>query len=105
MVMSGDLTEITQTLVERFHPHRIVLFGSHARGQASPDSDIDLFIEMDAEAPPPVRAIQVSEVFGLRPWSLDVVVYTPQEVRKLRQRRATFLSQIEAEGKVLYERA
>jgi len=49
--------------------------------------------------PPPMSAI-----FGLRPWSLDVVVYTPEEVERLRGIHGTLLSVIEAEGRLLYER-
>ena len=98
------LEQITATIVDRFRPRRIILFGSHARGDASADSDLDLFVEMESEARPPERAVQVSAAFGLRPWSLDVVVYTPEEVQRLRRINGTLLSVIEAEGKVLYER-
>ena len=93
----------TRTIVERFHPKRIVLFGSHARGEAGADSDLDLFIEMHTSRRPPERAIEVSAAFGLRPWPLDVVVYTPEEVQRLRGVSGTLLSTIEKEGKVLYE--
>jgi predicted nucleotidyltransferase len=99
------LEQITQTIVDRFHPRRIVLFGSHARGEARADSDLDLFVEMESAASPPERAVQVSAVFGLRPWPLDLVVYTPEEVERLRGLNGTLLSAIEAEGKVLYERS
>jgi predicted nucleotidyltransferase len=100
-----DLLEsITRTIVERFHPRRIILFGSSARGEATPESDLDLFVEMETNARPPERAIEVSSVFGLRPWSLDVVVYTPEEVQRLRKINGTLVSVIQAEGKVLYER-
>ena len=58
---------------------------------------------METHARPPERAIEVSSVFGLRPWSLDVV-YTPEEVQRLRKIHGTLVSVIEAEGKVLYER-
>ena len=98
------LDHVTKTIVERFHPKRIMVFGSHARGDAGPDSDLDLFIEMDSSRRPPDRAIEVSEVFGLRPWPMDIVVYTPEEVRRLRHVNGTLLSVIEKEGKVLYER-
>ncbi|MGD0129965.1 MAG: nucleotidyltransferase domain-containing protein [Terriglobia bacterium] len=101
-----DLLEhITRTIVDRFHPRRIILFGSSARGEATPESDLDLFVEMETHARPPERAIEVSSVFGLRPWSLDVVVYTPEEVQRLRKINGTLVSVIEAEGKVLYERS
>lgn len=99
-----QLEEITQTIVKRFNPVRVVLFGSHARGQESEDSDLDLFVEMETDRRPPERAIEVGAVFGLRSWPLDVVVYTPAEVERLRNVRGTLLSTIEAEGEVLYER-
>ena len=95
---------ITRTIVAKFNPRRIVVFGSHARGEARADSDLDLFVEMETPASPPERAVEISSAFGLRPWSLDVVVYTPEEVRRLRGINGTLLSLIEAEGKVLYER-
>jgi predicted nucleotidyltransferase len=98
------LEQIKRTIVERFHPRRIILFGSQARGDATSESDLDLFIEMETSERPPARAVEVSSVFGLRPWSLDIVVYTPEEVRRLRNINGTLLSMIEAEGKVLYER-
>jgi predicted nucleotidyltransferase len=103
MTQTELLKEVTKTIVERFHPKRILLFGSHARGEAGPDSDLDLFIEMESNLRPPRRAAAVSAVFGLRRWPLDLIVYTPEEVRRLRGKSDTLLSMIEKEGKVLYE--
>ena len=101
---SLDLQAITQRIVEHFEPRRIVLFGSQARGDDTRDSDLDLFIEMDTDRRPPERAAAVAALFGLRPWSLDVIVYTPSEVERLGGRPGTLLGHIEAEGRVLYER-
>ena len=103
MTQATLLDHVTKTIVARFHPKRIMVFGSHARGTAGPDSDLDLFVEMDTPRRPPDRAIEVSEVFGLRSWPMDVVVYTPEEVRRLRHVEGTLLALIEKEGKVLYE--
>ena len=103
MTQAALLEHVTKTIVERFRPKRIMAFGSHARGEAGPDSDLDLFIEMDTARRTPERAIEVSEAFGLRPWPMDIVVYTPEEVRRLRHVSGTLLSVIEKEGKVLYE--
>ena len=99
------LQEITRRIAERFRPRRIVLFGSYARGEAGPESDLDLFVEMESDRRPPERAAEVAALFRLRRWPLDVVVYTPQEVEQLRGVRGTLLSIIEREGRVLYERS
>lgn len=103
MTQAELLKEVTKTIVQRFHPKRIVLFGSHARDEAGPDGDLDLFIEMESNLRPPQRAVAVSELFGLRRWPLDLIVYTPEEVQRLRGKRGTLLSVIEKEGRVLYE--
>lgn len=99
------LNYITRTIAEHFAPERIILFGSRAKGEADAESDFDLFIEMPSSLRPPERASLVSSIFGLRPWSLDLLVYTPQEVERLRAIKGSFLHNIEAEGRVLYERA
>ncbi len=105
MIDSALIDRITRTIVERFNPKRIVLFGSHARGDADPESDLDLFIEMESTKKPPERDIEVDEVFGLRDWPMDLFVYTPEEVEHFRGVIGTLVSIVEAEGKVLYERA
>jgi predicted nucleotidyltransferase len=99
-----QLQEIANAIVERFDPVRIIVFGSHARGDQSEDSDLDLFIEMETDRRLPERAIEVSALFGLRTWPLDLVVYTPAEVARLRNIHGTLVSMVEAEGEVLYER-
>ena len=104
LIDSQPLNDITETIVHRFQPRRIMLFGSRARGESRTDSDLDIFVEMETEERPPDRAVAISSVFGLRPWSLDVVVYTPEEVAKLRNVNGTLLAAIEAEGRLLYER-
>ena len=99
------IDEVVRKIAERFRPRRIVLFGSHARGDAGPESDIDLFIEMDSDLRPVDRAIQVDALFDNRRWALDVFVYTPAEVEAHRGRISNLLAYVEAEGKVLYERS
>ncbi len=99
--------EITCILVDRFHPRRVILFGSRARGDAFPDSDFDLFVELDSDLgkSPLERIVAVREVFGLHPWLMDLLVYTTDEVRRMREMGGTILEAVEAEGRVLYDRA
>ena len=98
----GDLTRL---LVERFGARRVVLFGSRARGDARPDSDFDVFVEMESTERPPERNARILAEIGLRPWSLDLLVYTPDEVARVRPIPGTLLSMIESEGRVLHDAA
>ena len=104
-VDAGRLQDIVRRIVERFHPRRILLFGSRARGDHQRDSDVDLFVEMESADPPHERKRKIRALFPDRRWGLDVVVYTPEEVSRLRPLRGLLLSMIEAEGKVLYEQS
>jgi hypothetical protein len=43
--------ELLDPVVAYFQPRRVILFGSAARGEAGPDSDIDLLVVLDDDAP------------------------------------------------------
>ena len=43
--------ELLESVVAYFQPRRVILFGSRARRDADPDSDIDLLVELDDDAP------------------------------------------------------
>lgn len=103
MIDQQLIEHVVQRIVERFHPRKVILFGSHARGNADAESDLDLLIEMESPLRPPERAIEISREFGLRPWGMDIVVYTPREAEQSRRVEGSFINTVEAEGKVLYE--
>lgn len=98
------IRDVTRRIVEHFHPRRIVLFGSHARGDATPDSDLDLMVEMESDKPFIERSVEVGSLFTSRKWPMDLVVFTPAEVETSRSGIGTLVHMIEDEGKVLYER-
>jgi predicted nucleotidyltransferase len=97
------IDEIVEKIVEAFHPRRIVMFGSRARGEAGPDSDLDLMVEMESDKPQRERVRTVDALFDRRRWSMDLLVYTPQEVQRFKDMLGTLLYTIEREGRVLYE--
>jgi uncharacterized protein len=100
---SPPLEQIVKSIVDAFQPRRILMFGSRARGDARPESDVDLMVEMETDLSPPRRAMAIDALFGLRGWAMDVLVYTPSEVELQRRYRNSLIRVIEAEGKVLYE--
>ncbi len=102
-MIEPPIEEIIRKIVEAFQPRRIVMFGSRARGDTRPDSDLDLMVEMETHNPPAERMRTISALFGLHRWAMDLIVYTPQEVEEHRPYRNSLIRVIESEGKVLYE--
>jgi HEPN domain-containing protein/predicted nucleotidyltransferase len=98
------LDRITRTIVEHLRPRRIVLFGSRARETAAPDSDYDIMVEMETDLSSTERVKAVADLFPRREWSMDVLVYTPDEVRRWKDDVGFTLYDIVREGRVLYRR-
>ena len=90
--------------MEHCDPRRVILFGSYARGDAGPDSDLDIFVEMDTPLGYYDRAIAIDELFDMRDWPMDIIMYTPAEVEQWTGQLGMMLSIIEQEGRILYER-
>jgi predicted nucleotidyltransferase len=97
------LAEIVRRLVEAYQPERIYLFGSHARGEAGPDSDYDLMVVVPGTAPPsPQRSHTTYEALrGLRA-AADVLVWSREEFDKRLHLRASLPSTILREGRLLH---
>jgi predicted nucleotidyltransferase len=99
----ASIEKVTRSIVRAFHPRKIILFGSHALGSPGPDSDIDLLIIMDSNLPAGRRAAQIYRLLGVRPFSLDILVYTPREIQERLAGFDSFLEDIINKGRVLYE--
>jgi predicted nucleotidyltransferase len=100
--------ELLQHIVHRIRsvgsPHKIVLFGSRARGDARPDSDLDLLIIEDSDFPRYKRSARyLRALVGLFA-AKDVVVWTPDEVAAWAEVPHAFITTALREGKTLYAR-
>jgi hypothetical protein len=97
------LPEVVRRLVEVYHPLRIYLFGSAARGDAGPDSDYDIMVILPDVAPqhlgrgsPGYRALRGTGV------AADVQVWPQGDFNSQLHLKASFPSTIVREGKLLY---
>ncbi|HVS20849.1 MAG TPA: nucleotidyltransferase domain-containing protein [Pyrinomonadaceae bacterium] len=99
------LNEIKRRILAVSDPEQIILFGSHARGNAGLGSDVDLLvIEEGLEATRRESVRLRSALRGLLV-PVDVMVATPQQVERYRNAIGLIYGSILREGKVIYERA
>ncbi len=54
----GVPRDLLDQVVAYFHPRRVIMFGSRARGEAEPDSDVDLLVVLDDDAPLEKRTLR-----------------------------------------------
>lgn len=103
-VPDAELTEeIVRRIVQAVDPDRVILFGSRARGEIRPDSDIDLLVIAASSEPRYRRAVPLYGVLSDLLMPMDIVVYTPQEVEEWSRVPQAFVTTAIREGKVLYE--
>jgi predicted nucleotidyltransferase len=94
-----------ERLVSELKPEKIILFGSYAYGNPTPDSDVDLLVIMKTKAKEIDRYIAVSNLLYPRQFPVDILVKTPKEVKEASQKRGNFfMREILTKGKVIYER-
>lgn len=99
-----EIQQMVRRIVSHFHPERIILFGSYARGEAGPDSDVDLLVVMPFLGSKREKQIEIRLALRGIPVPKDIVVTTPEEFRWRQEIPGTVERPAAREGKVLYAR-
>jgi uncharacterized protein len=94
---------MTERIVARFHPEKIILFGSFARGDAQPDSDVDLLVVLRDVKDKHEDAVAVRRILADLPVAKDIVVTTPEEIALRGNMPGDVLRPALREGRMLYE--
>jgi len=90
-------------IISRFHPLAIILFGSRARNDHQPNSDVDLLVVLPHVADKRLSAITIGDSLGHVPIAKDVIVTTPQEISEENNINGALINRAMREGKVLYD--
>lgn len=96
------IRRLAQEIAERFHPEKIILFGSYAYGEPHQYSDVDLLVVMPAynEINQEIRILNAVD----RPFSVDLVVRTPENLTWRLEEGDWFLREVVGKGRILYEK-
>ncbi len=102
MATTQEIRDLSLRIAHEFHPLRIVLFGSHATGKATSDSDVDLLVILPDAGHAVDKAVEIR--LKTKPtFPIDLIVRTPETVRERLAMGDLFLRDVLEKGTVLYE--
>ncbi len=93
---------LVRRIAEKFHPQRIILFGSYAYGHPQPESDVDLLVIMDTPLKESEQALLIRQAIDVL-FGMDLIVYRPETLKQRLDWGDSFLREITTRGRVLYE--
>jgi predicted nucleotidyltransferase len=96
---------MVKRIVREFKPELIILFGSHARGDAGPDSDVDLLVVLPLAGSKREKQLEIRKALRGIPTPIDIVVSAPEEFEWRREIVGTIEYPAVREGKLLYARS
>ena len=101
MVDTQKIEAAVKRVVAQFHPERVILFGSYAYGDPTPDSDIDLMVVMQHDG---VAARKAADIRLVLPDDvpIDLIVRSPEKVEERLRMNDVFMREIVEKGRVLY---
>jgi predicted nucleotidyltransferase len=103
MISDEVIQKIKDRLVNGFHPQRIILFGSQARGTADDRSDVDILVICPLEGKRRHLMVEMDRALRGLKLARDIVILTPEEFEQDRYIPGTIARPAWREGKVLYE--
>ena len=97
------MPEIIRRILSVSSPKKIILFGSYARGDFHPDSDLDILVIMEGVTSPRAESIRLHRALRGLMIPIDIIVATPDQLEKYRHTIGLIYREALNEGKVLYE--
>jgi predicted nucleotidyltransferase len=98
------IDQMVLRIVERFDPERIILFGSAGRGEAGPDSDVDLLVVMPIQGSRREKAVEIGVAVNDIPVPKDIFVTTPEDFEWRKDIVGTIERPAAREGRLVYAR-
>ncbi len=101
MIAWADIERYGAAIAREFRPRKIILFGSYAYGQPTPDSDVDVMVILPARKgwrPSLEIRRRISAGFPV-----DILVRARSEISRRLRQGDSFVKEVMSKGRVLYE--
>lgn len=105
MISKEILAQIRDSLVEKFHPLKIIIFGSQARGTTDDRSDVDILVIAFYNGKRRKVVVEMDRTLRGIGIARDIILLNPKEFERDRAIPGTIARPASKEGMVLYERA
>ena len=99
-----EIRRVAERIGRQADAEQVILFGSYARGEATEHSDVDLLVIAPSDLPRFKRSRALYKSLRPYPFGMDLLVYTPDEIKKGQQSPLSFVSTALREGKTVYVR-
>jgi len=103
MIAMQQIQALTECIVREFEPERVILFGSYAQGNPTPDSDVDLLVVLSFEGKNFRKSLEILNHVN-PPFAADILARKPDDTRRRYQLGDPLIREALDRGKVLYER-
>lgn len=101
--LNKKLDKIVNRISKYYKPDKVILFGSAAKGQYHKGSDLDLLVIKKTNTNPWDRITEIDQNIEHN-IPIDILVYTPKEIKERLSLNDFFIKEIMESGKVLYEK-
>jgi uncharacterized protein len=102
LISRDEIRNFVNNLANRFRPHKVILFGSYAYGNPSPDSDVDLLVILRHHEPAPMMAARMMLACP-HAFPIDLLVRSPTDIRARINIGDAFLREVTERGIGLHE--
>lgn len=102
MISRDSIQKYADDIAREFHPEKVVLFGSHASGRPTEDSDVDLMVVMNFRGHALDQAFRIRDRLEHPGFPLDLLVRSPREIERRRAMGDFFIGEILQRGQVLH---
>ena len=102
MIAPEAIQEFNRRLIQEYRPHKVILFGSYAKGTSTFDSDVDILVILPFQGKSVAKSAEILNQIDPR-FPIDLLVRTPEQVQDRLEKGDYFIQEILHNGRVLYE--